>query len=117
MSKSRRGHEILLLLRDEPSALLCHPWGLLLPRATILMYTSGQDDRQAQRNSQATLKQGGFVILYSLTGKTQAEMLLSGQDRGLGEGRERQVAFTSMLQKSAKGLLLIHEMFNMFYCV
>lgn len=54
-------------------------------------------------NSQATLKPGGFVSLLALIGKTQAEMLLSGQDPGLGEGKGKQVVSASMPQKAPKG--------------
>lgn len=54
-------------------------------------------------NSQATLQPGGFVTLLALTGKNQAEMLLSGQDPGLGEGKGKQVVSASMPQKAPKG--------------
>lgn len=54
-------------------------------------------------NGQATLKPGGFVTLLALIGENQTEMLLSGQDPGLGEGKGKQVVFASMPQKAPKG--------------
>lgn len=43
------------------------------------------------------------MSLLPLIGKTQAEMPLSGQDPGLGEGKGKQVVSASMPQKAPKG--------------
>lgn len=67
-------------------------------------------------NSQATLKPGGFVTLLALTGKNQAEMLLSGQGPGWGKAGKAG-GICQHATESPEGLFLIHETCNVFYCV